>query len=830
MVNFFDKLNPEQKAAVSLPAESAMILAGAGSGKTRVLTTRIAYLLQSNMASPYELLAVTFTNKAAKEMLTRITSSIPINTRGMWIGTFHGLCNRLLRKHYREVGLPQTFQILDQSDQLSAIKRVMKVHGISDELFPPKKVQNYIGAAKEEGLRAKDMMGEFGDRAQYAKIYELYEQQCNREGVADFGELLLRSYELLARNALIRRHYQERFKFILVDEFQDTNRLQYKWLKLLGGFDPNGHREYEGNCVFAVGDDDQSIYAFRGANVGNMTDFQRDFRIRHLIKLEQNYRSFGHILNAANELIAHNAERLGKNLWTSQGEGEYIRVFRAVDDRQEAAYLVQEIQEAIRNGTPKQEIAILYRSNAQSRVIEQALVAAGIAYRVYGGLRFFDRAEIKHALAYMRLIENPKDDTAFLRVVNFPMRGIGAKSMEMLQAKSAEMGISLYESVNYMEGAAGAKLKVFTDLVDTMRFEFSCLPLPEMIASVVERSGLLAHYKKDKDGGERLENLEELESAARAYLIEEGIGVDSRADYLEEDAQDDEMTALAGFLSHAALEAGENQAENGQEAVQLMTVHASKGLEFNVVFNSGLEEGLFPHANSANDTKGLEEERRLMYVAITRARKLLHLSFAQTRMLHGQMFESGQSMFLNEIPEEHLCFLYDRKKSWLAEDEDQSAWWDSPRTSRSSSRSSDFTGDYSGTSRWGDRGGYGSSYGSGYGSSGGSRSYGNGYSRTGSSYGSKSGTKSYGSGYGNAVVSGPRKNFMQAKLDPAFKKIAKTQEVGGFSIGNRVSHPKFGNGEVIALVGMGNDARIRIKFDGVGTKELMLSLAKLTKL
>lgn len=804
MIPFLDKLNPEQRAAVDLPCESALILAGAGSGKTRVLTTRIAYIIQSNMASPYEILAVTFTNKAAKEMLTRITASMPLNTRGMWIGTFHGLCNRLLRTHYREVGLPQTFQILDQADQLSAIKRVMKMNNINEELFPPRKVQSYIGAAKEEGLRAKDMTEQFGNRAQYAQIYALYEQQCEREGVADFGELLLRSYELLARNELIRQHYQQRFRFILVDEFQDTNRLQYKWLKLLGGFDANGRREYTQNCIFAVGDDDQSIYAFRGANVGNMTDFQRDFSVRHLIKLEQNYRSFGHILNAANSLISHNDERLGKQLWTSAGDGDLIRVFEAGDDRHEAQYVVQEIQDEIRQGNERHEIAVLYRSNAQSRVIEQALVAAGIPYKVYGGLRFFDRAEIKHALAYLRLIENPRDDTAFLRVVNFPMRGIGAKSVETLQQKSAQLNISLYESVAYLEGATGTKLRGFVDLIETMRFEFSALPLPELIASIVERSGLLAHYKKDKEGQERIENLEELESAARAYLIEEGIATDARADGLEDDAQSDEMTALAGFLSHAALEAGDNQAESGEHAVQLMTVHASKGLEFNVVFITGIEEGLFPHSNCMQDPKGMEEERRLMYVAITRARKHLHMTCAQSRMLHGQMFASGPSIFFKEIPEEHLMRLNPPKRTlWNAEDENQARQWGVEPAS---------FGDWGNSSRSSSS----RSYGSG--------SYSEGYQRD---Y-----TKSYSGGYADrgGYSRGGSKTFAQAKVDPAFKKILKTQEVCGYRVGDRVSHPKFGEGDVLALVGMGDDARIRIKFDRVGNKELMLSLAKLTKL
>lgn len=793
MVSFIDKLNPQQKAAVTLPAESALILAGAGSGKTRVLTTRIAWLIEERMASPMEILAVTFTNKAAKEMLTRIQASIPVNTRGMWVGTFHGLCNRLLRRHFKEAGLPQTFQILDQTDQLSAIKRLMKAHAISQDEYPPKEVQNYIASAKEEGLRAKDMTAELGKKENMAKIYALYEEQCNREGVADFGELLLRSYELLARNEMIRHHYQDRFRFILVDEFQDTNRLQYKWLKLLGGFSPAGVREFNENCVFAVGDDDQSIYAFRGANVGNMMDFQRDFQIRHLIKLEQNYRSFGHILNAANELIAHNDDRLGKDLWTSAGEGERIRVFRASDDRDEAQYCVQEIREAMGRGVKKHEMAILYRSNAQSRVIEQALVASGITYRVYGGLRFFDRAEIKHALAYLRLIENPKDDTAFLRVVNFPMRGIGAKSMETLQQKALAANVSLYEAAQALEGAAGTKLRAFTEMIDAMRFEYSCLPLPEMIAAVVERSGLSEHYKKEREGQERLENLEELQNAAQAYLKEEGISIDARSDEVEADGAEDEMTSLAGFLSHAALEAGDNQAQKGDDAVQLMTVHAAKGLEFDVVFITGLEEGLFPHANSANDPKGMAEERRLMYVAITRARKNLHLSFALSRMLRGQYMDSGPSQFLNEIDEEHLLFLYDRKRSMAIEDEDQSLSWSDGYSSRPP-RSRDYTGGYGSS-------GYGRSR---YGSS--------------SGYGARSG--SYGASTG----------FARAKMDPAVQKMAAKAEFKGFAIGNRVRHARFGEGSVVGLTGLGDDARIRVQFDDVGTKELLLSLAKLTKL
>ncbi len=801
-----------------MPAKSALILAGAGSGKTRVLTTRIAYIIEEQLASPMQILAVTFTNKAAKEMLTRITASIALNPRGMWVGTFHGLCNRLLRTHYNEVGLPQTFQILDTSDQLSAIKRLMKLHHINDELFPAKDIQRFISNAKEEGLRAQDMASEVGEKKKLVEIYALYEEQCNREGVADFGELLLRSYELLARNSLIRHHYQERFRFILVDEFQDTNRLQYKWLKLLGGFDALGRREYTGNCVFAVGDDDQSIYAFRGANVGNMKDFVRDFEVDEVVKLEQNYRSFGHILNAANELIANNSERMGKDLWTDAGDGEKIKVFRADDDRMEAAYCLSTIREAVARGTKRHEIAILYRSNAQSRVIEQSLIAGGVPYKVYGGLRFFDRAEIKNALAYLRLIENPKDDTAFLRVVNFPLRGIGAKTMEALQTIANDRRISLYEASLSVQGSAATKLRGFTDLIDAMRQEYSSLPLHDMIEAVIERTGIVDHYKKDREGADRLENLEELQSAARAYLIEEGIAVDAMAATLEPEANEDEMSALAGFLSHAALEAGDNQAQSGEDAVQLMTVHAAKGLEFDLVFITGVEEGLFPHSNSYNDSLGLAEERRLMYVAITRARKELHMSFSLCRMLRGQYMDSGPSQFLDEIDDSHLNRLYEPRSDRIPnyEDFDQSQSW----------------GEYSkpqGGSRRGWDGTYGNAYGSSYG-----RSSGGSYNSYGSARGQRWGysKKSTDTFYERGSVRSSMRaktSFAQAKqMDPAAKKMMKTT-VMGLSVGDRVFHPKFGEGVVRSLLGVDDDARVRIDFDDVGMKELMLSLAKLTK-
>ena len=662
MADLLEHLNEHQKRAVLLPDVSALILAGAGSGKTRVLTSRIIWLLKSGKAFKSEILAVTFTNKAAKEMLARIEDNSPAPVRGMWIGTFHGMCNRFLRKHYKEAGLAQNFQILDQSDQLSLIKRVLKLHGASDELYPPREILHFIETSKEAGLRAKDVsLGPA--KAGLVQIYAWYEDQCAREGVLDFAELLLRSYELLANDAILREHYQRRFRYILVDEFQDTNVLQYRWLRLLGGFNASGVRERRVNCVFAVGDDDQSIYSFRGANVGNMTDFLRDFEVckENVIRLEQNYRSYGHILDAANALISNNNERLGKNLWTSSGDGDRITVYEADNDRLEAQFVTDEIRSRIRNGTSPDEIAILYRSNAQSRVLEQALMAAGIAYRVYGGQRFFDRAEIKHALAYLRLIENPNDDTSFLRVVNFPARGIGAKTLESLQAKAQEEKKSLYACVQMMKGTARAKLAQFTELIDEMAFEFSQLPLPQLIAGVVEKSGLKAFYQADKDGEERLENLVELENAANVYLAEEGGRSGTGED---EDDDEPELEGLSGFLSYAALESGSGQAEAGVPAVQLMTVHAAKGLEFNTVFITGVEDGLFPHNNSIESEHGLQEERRLMYVAVTRAKEKLYITCSSSRMLHGRFLDSGRSRFLDEIPEEHLSYINRRASSF----------------------------------------------------------------------------------------------------------------------------------------------------------------------
>ena len=634
-----ENLNPEQRAAVTLPAEHALILAGAGSGKTRVLTTRIAWLLQTGQVSPAGVLAVTFTNKAAKEMMTRLSSMLPVNVRGMWIGTFHGLCNRWLRTHHRDAGLPQLFQILDSQDQLSAVKRLLKSMNLDEEKYQPRQVQYFISGHKEEGRRAKDVSPRDEFERQMVDVFALYDEQCNREGVVDFAELLLRTFEVLTRNEILREHYRARFNFILVDEFQDTNKLQYQWLKLLSG--PQ-------TALFAVGDDDQSIYAFRGANVGNMKDFQRDFRVQQVIKLTQNYRSHGNILDAANAIIKHNSGRLGKDLWTSEGSGEPVRVFPAVNDNDEASFIVEEVKSLHAEGVNLAEIALLYRSNAQSRVLEHALFSAGMAYRVYGGLRFFERQEIKHALAYLRLAANPDDDGAFSRVVNFPARGIGARSIEQLQEIAKQNGYSLMDAANShgLGGRSGGSLQAFLQIISSLKSSVEELALPELVAEMLERSGLKNFYQLEKDGADRLENLSELVNAAQTFVHE---------------AEDD---SLAAFLSHASLEAGEHQAEAGADALQMMTVHSAKGLEFHSVFLSGVEEGLFPHENSVNETDGLEEERRLMYVAVTRAKRRLYISHAQSRMLHGQVRYGIRSRFVDEIPEA-LCKMLAPRQSFF---------------------------------------------------------------------------------------------------------------------------------------------------------------------
>ena len=629
-LDYLKDLNDKQSEAVQLQNESALILAGAGSGKTKVLTSRISWLIHNQIVSPNGILAVTFTNKAASEMLSRISSQLGMNPRGMWVGTFHGLCNRFLRLHYKDANLPQTFQILDSSDQLSAIKRLCKILQVDPDKITPKEIQYHINGSKENGMRAKDVKTYDAHTQKINEIYLEYEKQCQREGVADFGELLLRSYELLVNNLALRSHYQNRFIQVLVDEFQDTSELQYRWLKLFTG---------KNNIIFAVGDDDQSIYAFRGANVGNMQSLQHDFNIKKVIKLEQNYRSKNNILSAANEIIKNNEKRLGKDLWTASGDGDLIKVFRALSDSDEAQYILDEIKMWHRQGKPYQNIAILYRSNAQSRILEHSMVSNNIPYRVYGGLRFFERAEVKHALAYLRLIANKQDDNAFLRIVNFPTRGVGNRSIESLQDITKINNSSLWEASksSYKTPTSEKGISYFIDLIRKMEDEIQGLTLAESMDIVINFSGLKNHYLNDKDGQDRVSNLEELVSAATTF-----------SDNFNEEDKNLELTE---FLNYTSLESGELQAKVNQDALQLMTIHSAKGLEFDIVFITGLEEGLCPHEQSLIEADGLEEERRLMYVAVTRARENLYLTYAQSRLMYGQTQYNLSSRFLDEIPE-----------------------------------------------------------------------------------------------------------------------------------------------------------------------------------
>jgi DNA helicase-2/ATP-dependent DNA helicase PcrA len=763
-------LNNEQAAAVTLPQTHALILAGAGSGKTRVLTTRIAWLMQTGQVSPGGLLAVTFTNKAAKEMLTRLSAMLPVNVRGMWVGTFHGLCNRFLRAHWKLANLSQTFQILDTQDQLSAIKRLSKQFQVDDERFPPKQTMRFIAACKEDGLRPKDVVVRDPDDRKRVELYELYEIQCQREGVVDFGELMLRSYELLRDNDALREHYRQRFQHILVDEFQDTNKLQYAWLKQLAGPVGGG-----GGAILAVGDDDQSIYAFRGARVGNMADFVREYNVTHQIKLEQNYRSFSNILDSANHLISHNKGRLGKNLHTTQGAGEPVRVYESATDFAEAHWMVEEMKQLLRDGKNgdgangvqhRSEIAVLYRSNAQSRVIETALFNAAMPYRVYGGLRFFERAEIKHALAYLRLLENPLDDTSFMRVVNFPPRGIGARSIEQLQDAARAMGCAMHDSVHAVAGKAGANLSAFVAKIDVLREQTQGKNLRQIIELLLDHTGLIEHYQAEREGADRIENLQELVNAAESFVTQEGFGREAVA--LPVDGQminpdtGETLSPLAAFLTHAALESGDNQAQAGQDAIQLMTVHASKGLEFDCVFITGMEEGLFPHENSMNDFDGLEEERRLMYVAITRARRRLYLSHSQTRMLHGQTRYNLKSRFFEELPEHALKWITPARSAFADAMPSRRDAWQNPAWQNNA---------------WG----------------------------------------------GGAATAVAPKPVAQRAAPVSSGPNAWVRS------GVQVFHTKFGEGAVVSIEGVGDDARAQVNFSRHGTKWLALSVAKLTQ-
>ncbi|MEZ5531640.1 MAG: DNA helicase II [Steroidobacteraceae bacterium] len=627
-------LNDAQRAAVTAPVGPVLVLAGAGSGKTRVLTHRVAWLIQAEGASPHSILAVTFTNKAAGEMRARIEGLLGVPGGSLWIGTFHGIAHRLLRLHWREAGLPQGFQILDAEDQLRMMKKILKAQQLDESRWIPREVVWFVNHQKDEGLRPKALKdGNDPTRRQLIKLYQDYEEACARAGIVDFAELLLRAFELLRDNAEVLRHYRSRFRHVLVDEFQDTNAIQYAWMKLIAGSD---------GAPFIVGDDDQSIYRWRGARVENLQQFRRDWPHAQLHKLEQNYRSTGNILKAANALIEHNSGRLGKNLWTSGGHGEPIRLYAAFNERDEAEFVTHRIRDWVQRGGARREIAILYRSNAQSRVFEEAFLSARIPYKVYGGLRFFERAEIKDALAYLRLLSNRDDDASFERVVNLPTRGIGAKTIDELRQSARTTGGSLWQAARLAleQGALGARagtaLGGFLQLIERLADGTAGLPLHEQVDHVLAGSGLVEHHRKDKAerGEARVENLEELVSAARGFEPE------------------GDLPPLDAFLAHAALEAGEGQAEEWEDCVQMMTLHTAKGLEFPLVFLCGMEDGLFPHQRSLNDLDGLEEERRLCYVGMTRAMSQLYVTFAEQRRLHGTDSYGQPSRFIGELPED----------------------------------------------------------------------------------------------------------------------------------------------------------------------------------
>jgi DNA helicase II / ATP-dependent DNA helicase PcrA len=712
--HIIDDLNDAQRAAVTAPPGSTLVLAGAGSGKTRVLVHRIAWLVQVEGLSPWGILAVTFTNKAAREMKHRIERLLGQPVGGMWVGTFHGLAHRLLRAHWQEAGLAQGFQILDSDDQQRLVRRIIREMGLDDAKWPPRQAQWFINQQKDEGLRA-DHLDAGGDpyQRQMIAIYREYEAACRRAGSVDFAELLLRAHELWRDRADILQGYRERFGAILVDEFQDTNSIQYAWLRLLTG---------DRDRLFVVGDDDQSIYGWRGARVENIRDFQRHFPTASVVRLEQNYRSTGNILNGANAVIAHNPTRLGKQLWTEDGDGEPIRVYGAFNEVDEARFVVDRITQAVEQGRRRAECAILYRTTAQSRLFEEALLQAGVPYRVYGGLRFFERAEIKDALAYLRLLANRHDDPSFERAVNQPPRGIGPRTLDAVRAHARDFGCSLWQAAGdllrggAMAPRAASALRGFLELVEEVAAGSDGLELAGQAEAAIAGSGLPAHFAKSRDGKgqDRTENLEELVNAARQFDVGEEM----------------ELPPLDAFLAHAALEAGDTQGDDHDDCVQLMTLHSAKGLEFPLVFIGGVEEGLFPHSMSADDPARLEEERRLCYVGMTRAMSQLFLTYAESRRLHGSEHYPMPSRFLREIP------------AGLVEE---------VRARPSVSRP--------------------------YGGAGG--------------------------------------------LDAA-------QAETGLRLGQRVQHPKFGEGIVLNAEGQGNGARVQINFEAVGAKWLVVAYANLT--
>jgi len=636
--HLLDELNPAQREVVSAPPGHALVLAGAGSGKTRVLTHRIGWLNEVVGVPAHGILAVTFTNKAAAEMRGRVEALLRNGARGMWIGTFHGLAHRLLRLHWQEAGLPESFQVLDQDDQVRLLKRISADLELDEGRFPPRQMAWWINAQKDEGRRPKHIQPAGGDLfgSTMLKVYEAYQARCQRAGLVDFAELLLRAHELWLEHPVLLHHYQQRFRHLLVDEFQDTNAIQYAFVRVLAG---------DTGEVFAVGDDDQAIYGWRGAKVENVHRFLKDYPGARTLKLEQNYRSTGNILAAANAVITHNPDRLGKQLWTADGDGEPIDLFAAYNEVDEARFVVDRVQAWIRDGGSAGDNAVLYRSNAQSRAIEEQLVQAGLPYRVYGGQRFFERMEIKDALAYLRLITNRADDAAFERAVNTPPRGIGGKTLDEVRRHARDRAVPLWDAAvalsngSDLPGRARNALRAFADLVDALQAGTAESPLHEQFDHVIANSGLRAHYAAESKGqlDSRTENLDELVSVASRF---------ERRD----DEASAEMTELVAFLSYASLEAGEGQAEAGEDGVQLMTLHSAKGLEFPQVFLVGLEEGLFPSAKSVDESGRLEEERRLAYVGLTRARQKLVLTYAETRRLHGMEMYGTPSRFLREIP------------------------------------------------------------------------------------------------------------------------------------------------------------------------------------
>ena len=628
-------LNDAQRTAVTAPPAPLLVIAGAGSGKTRVLTHRAAWLIDVEGVSPQGLLAVTFTNKAAAEMRGRIESLLGMPVNHLWIGTFHGLAHRLLRRHWQEAGLPQNFQIIDSDDQQRLIKRLLKNLELDETRWVPREIQYFINAQKDEGLRPQHIDDDNDpQRRQYIALYKSYQDVCERGGLVDFAELLLRAHELWRDNPDLLAHYQARFRHLLIDEFQDTNAIQYAWLRLLAGRD---------GVPFAVGDDDQSIYRWRGARVEHIYRFQKDFPKASVVKLEQNYRSTATILKAANAVIANNDSRMGKNLWTEGAQGEPIRIYSAYNERDEADFIVGRLRDWSDQGNPRADAAVLYRSNAQSRVFEEALINAGLPYRVYGGLRFFERAEIKDALAYLRLVANRDDDSSFERVINRPTRGIGARTVESMRTYARANSCSMWRAAgaiasDELGGKAASSVLAFLTLIERMARETRGLELQYQVDHAIQASGLIEFFKKEKGerGDTKIENLEELVSAAKGFSVDPA----------------EEMSVLDAFLSHAALEAGEGQADAWEDCVQLMTMHSAKGLEFPLVFLCGMEDGLFPHQRSISDPAGLEEERRLCYVGITRAKKTLYVTHAEQRRLHGMDSFSQPSRFIAEIPDE----------------------------------------------------------------------------------------------------------------------------------------------------------------------------------